>query len=114
MGASLWGFESPLPHILLRSIVTAEDGSSFHALDLKSKIMQQRHPSIEILQPHVVEKIAAGEVIERPASVLKELIENAIDAGATVIETLVEGAIFSRIAVIDNGSGMPPADLGKC
>lgn len=72
----------------------------------------QRH-SIEVLPQLVVEKIAAGEVIERPASVLKELIENAVDAGATAIHAAIDDAGFSRISVADNGSGMSEADLGK-
>jgi DNA mismatch repair protein MutL len=75
--------------------------------------MQHRLSSIEILPPPVVEKIAAGEVVERPASVLKELIENAIDAGATRIEARIEEAGFSKITVADNGCGMAQADLGK-
>jgi DNA mismatch repair protein MutL len=75
--------------------------------------MHSHHHSIEVLPQLVVEKIAAGEVIERPASVLKELIENAIDAGATVINASIDNAGFSLISVADNGSGMSSADLGK-
>jgi len=67
---------------------------------------------IELLPLPVVEKIAAGEVVERPAAVLKELIENSIDAGATRIDITVEDAGFSLMKVSDNGCGMSDADLG--
>lgn len=63
------------------------------------------------LDPVLVDRIAAGEVVERPAAALKELIENALDAGATCIETAIESGGQQLIRVIDNGSGMPPADL---
>jgi DNA mismatch repair protein MutL len=76
--------------------------------------MQSPRFPIEVLPLPVVEKIAAGEVIERPASVLKELVENSIDAGATVIEASIEGAGFSRIRIADNGWGMSEPDLSRC
>jgi DNA mismatch repair protein MutL len=66
---------------------------------------------IAILPPEVADGIAAGEVVDRPAAVVKELVENAIDAGATRIDIRVEGAGQQLIEVVDDGQGMPPADL---
>ncbi len=68
-------------------------------------------PQINVLPKHLVNKIAAGEVIERPASVLKELVENSIDAGATRIDISVEDGGRKAIIVSDNGCGMSEADL---
>lgn len=65
---------------------------------------------IQLLPDHVANQIAAGEVVQRPASIVKELLENAIDAGATKIELIVEEAGRNLIKVVDNGSGMSETD----
>lgn len=69
---------------------------------------------IHILSDEIINKIAAGEVIERPASAVKELIENAIDAGATRIQVSIEQGGKKKIQVTDNGKGMNSADLDLC
>ena len=66
---------------------------------------------IRLLSQEVVSKIAAGEVIERPAYAVKELIDNAIDAKADVIEIHIEESGLKRIHIIDNGEGMNKEDL---
>lgn len=66
---------------------------------------------IHVLDQVVADRIAAGEVVERPASVVKELVENALDAGATQILVEVEGAGSGLIRVSDNGTGMHPDDV---
>ena len=66
---------------------------------------------IQLLPDHVANQIAAGEVIQRPASAVKELIENAVDAGATRIQLLIKDAGKSLIQVIDDGKGMTVTDL---
>ena len=75
---------------------------------------QERTSVIHQLPPEISNKIAAGEVIQRPASVVKELLDNSIDAGADHIKIIVENAGRTLIQVIDNGCGMSEDDLPLC
>jgi DNA mismatch repair protein MutL len=68
-------------------------------------------PAIRLLSPATINRIAAGEVIERPAAAVKELVENALDSGATRIEVILTGGGIARIEVIDNGCGIPQSQL---
>jgi len=69
---------------------------------------------IKLLPDAVANQIAAGEVVQRPASAVKELLENAIDAGADRIQLLVKDAGKALIQVLDNGCGMSPTDARMC
>ena len=68
---------------------------------------------IRVLDKHTAELIAAGEVVERPASVAKELLENAIDAGATQITLSIQRGGIAQLQIVDNGSGIEAEYIDK-
>ena len=69
---------------------------------------------IKALDAETARKIAAGEVIDRPAAVIRELLDNAIDAGASKVQVEISGGGIDRIRVTDNGCGMSREDLAIC
>ncbi len=71
-------------------------------------------PKIKLLSPQEAQKIAAGQVIERPANAIKELLENAIDAGASRISIYIEDGGKQRMRIVDNGHGMDKTDAKSC
>lgn len=85
-------------------------GNALQALPLYAKIGGIVADVINLLSEHIANQIAAGEVVQRPASAVKELLENAIDAGATEIQLIVKDAGKELIQVTDNGKGMSPTD----
>ena len=74
----------------------------------------EEHKSVRILNPEVSRKIAAGEVIDRPNAIVRELMDNAVDSGADNIRVEITGGGIERIRVIDNGGGMTKEDLETC
>src|SRR5271157_614705 len=79
---------------------------------MSESIPQSRR--IRILRDEVARKIAAGEVIDRPFSIVRELVDNALDAGAAAIDVSLEQGGLGRIRVVDDGSGMDAEDLALC
>ncbi|MCI4337253.1 MAG: DNA mismatch repair endonuclease MutL, partial [Thermoplasmata archaeon] len=77
----------------------------------RRRVSRPTRPPIRRLSATTIERIAAGEVVERPASVVKELVENSVDAGATEIRVHLAGGGLTEIRVDDDGGGIPAEEL---
>src|SRR5215471_1239138 len=85
-----------------------------YSLKLRDQINTELPDIIQLLPDNIANQIAAGEVIQRPASAVKELLENAVDAGADEIKLIIQDAGKSLIQVNDNGKGMSETDARMC
>jgi DNA mismatch repair protein MutL len=99
----------PLPIPLPTNLAFAGVSSAYHqSMTVTPDTIRRR---IQLLPDAMINKIAAGEVVERPASVVKELLDNAVDSGADRISITVQDGGKTLIRITDNGSGIPPEEV---
>ena len=104
--------EVPVIGKLLR--INPFDQPAVEKVKVLTKSYYQKMEKIRVLPNHIIDSIAAGEVIERPFSIIKELLENSIDAGSENINIFIEGGGENKIIIQDDGSGIDENDLSIC
>ena len=108
---------SPIsPHTDTTAGLASSDSPRFAALEQAAVLPtgSAAYKPVKALNPETARKIAAGEVIDRPAAVIRELLDNAIDAGSSKVQVEISGGGIERIRVTDNGCGMSREDLAIC
>ncbi len=108
---------SPIsPHTDTTAGLASSDSPRFVALEQAAVLPtgSAAYKPVKALNPETARKIAAGEVIDRPAAVIRELLDNAIDAGSSKVQVEISGGGIERIRVTDNGCGMSREDLAIC
>jgi len=108
---------SPIsPHTDTTAGLASSDSPRFVALEQAAVLPtgSATYKPVKALNPETARKIAAGEVIDRPAAVIRELLDNAIDAGSSKVQVEISGGGIERIRVTDNGCGMSREDLAIC
>ena len=104
------------PHTDTTAGLASSDSPRFAALEQAAVLPtgSAAYKPVKALNPETARKIAAGEVIDRPAAVIRELLDNAIDAGSSKVQVEISGGGIERIRVTDNGCGMSREDLAIC